>query len=179
MSERSWERARIASAAVAVLSVLSIHCGGNGSGRNGAGKPCSAASASCDRGFICLSGTCQDVLGTSWLESENLWLGTWSRMGTTNEFNASWAHESEVETGRVFITVDGTQVSVDRLNSGSVVSGCTYSGTLSPDGVHVSGTFLCNQYLGHSGNVAGCTWLSLQNFACTNFMGPWTATIQR
>jgi hypothetical protein len=120
------------------------------------------------------------VLGTSWLESEDNFLGTWTRVGTTDEFNATWAFGGTVEIGQIFMTVDGPQVSVDRLDNGNVATGCTYSGTLAPDGVSVTGSYTCSQYRGYLvANKPGCTWIAPQTYDCVDYTGTWSATIER
>jgi hypothetical protein len=129
---------------------LLVHCGGAGNQQPGTGgAPCNEALPACDSGFICLNGQCEDALGKSWSEREVLGvsnlMGTWTRVGTTQQFVAIWTNPTMV-TSNVIIFAEGYQISVERLGTWAEPSFCSYSGTLTPDGLTVAGSYRCVGY---------------------------------
>jgi hypothetical protein len=101
----------------AFSALLLVHCGGAG-GPQKPGTTCDAAQPSCTAGFICLNSVCEDALGKVWTETENsgvpTFTGTWTRLGTTNEFSGVWTSPEKL-TSEVIISVNGYDVRAQRL----------------------------------------------------------------
>lgn len=101
------------------------------------------------------------LLGTSLSETEDGWVGTWVRRGSTRIYDAYWTKNNEVERAVVKIDINPTtkKVTVDRINTfynlGSRTGKGSYWGTLNSAG-QISGRYVCD-------------WSTEK---------PWTATVQ-
>jgi hypothetical protein len=88
-----------------------------------------------------------DALRQVWNESEasGVLVGTWTRRGTSNDFDALWANRSTSERITALLTIDvaGSTVWVRRRSS-SDGNDCDYVGTLSADRRGVSGGYACH-----------------------------------
>jgi hypothetical protein len=107
--------------APSALVVLHFGAPGNQTG-DGAGAPCDVAAPQCAPGFICLNGECEDALGKVWAETEPrgpnaAYVGTWTRLDTTDKFLAEWT-SPEMLSSTVIVSVDGYQLSAERLGHG-------------------------------------------------------------
>ncbi len=85
-----------------------------------------------------------DVLGQTWNESEVAgWRGVWTRIGTSNEFDARFTHPNGTSIGgKLRMEVDRRNVSIFRWNPGTWGI-CSYIGTFSAGFTSVSGTYQC------------------------------------
>ena len=90
------------------------------------------------------TSTGPDRLGTRWDEEEVAgWKGVWTRRGNTNVFDARWERPgSTAATAVLTIELNGNTVRIERRHDNG--QGCTYTGTLAPDGVTVSGKYGCD-----------------------------------
>ncbi|MBK8467292.1 MAG: hypothetical protein IPL32_15855 [Chloracidobacterium sp.] len=98
-----------------------------------------------------------DWLGTHWNAMEGPLTSIWIRRGTSNIFDgvATWG-----QPGTTVNTVyrQGNTITVFRRES-SDGNDCDYTGTLSPDGLTVSGTYQCTLYQAYpswSATISGC-----------------------
>lgn len=82
--------------------------------------------------------------GTLWNESEAGWQGTWTRLGTTKDWNAVWTKGDKVVRANLVITFQGNDVVVDRRDfvGPGAGKGCTYNGKIR--GRVVTGTYGCD-----------------------------------
>ncbi len=85
-----------------------------------------------------------DVLGQTWNESEVAsWRGVWTRIGTSNEFDARFTHPSGSSIGgKLRMDVDRRNLRIFRWNPGTWGI-CSYIGTFSADFSSVAGTYQC------------------------------------
>lgn len=79
-----------------------------------------------------------------WNEAEaGGWTAVWTRLGTTNEFDARFSHPSGTSLGgRLVMNRDRRNVRIFRWNPGTWGI-CSYVGTFSADSTSVSGTYQC------------------------------------
>lgn len=85
-------------------------------------------------------------LGRVWheLEEQGTCNGLWTRQGQTPTFTSVWANCGGT-TATITITIVGTAVTAQRTQD-SGGNDCTYTGTLSADGLSVTGTYHCALY---------------------------------
>lgn len=87
----------------------------------------------------------RDVLGSVWYETESGWQGTWTRLGSSNQFQAVWTHPNgSTVHADLTITMAGNDVSIIRRDTfgPGVGQGCNYNGTI--HGQSVSGHYACD-----------------------------------
>jgi hypothetical protein len=81
-------------------------------------------------------------LGREWDESEYGFIGTWTRIGKTNRFNARWVKGNQVAQGTLEIEMNGQGVKARRYHDNG--GRCDYEGTVQDDMRTVKGTYHCN-----------------------------------
>ena len=74
------------------------------------------------------------------------WKGTWTRIGTSNMFNATWVLKNERVTALLTMELDGNTVSIQRRQS-SDGNDCNYKGTIASDGFSVQGSYSCSKFM--------------------------------
>lgn len=83
-------------------------------------------------------------LGRLWRDTEDGWSGTWVRRGDSNFFDATWTNGNASDRADLQISLSGQRVHILRTpRRGQRGLTCAYDGTLAPDGVNVSGTYIC------------------------------------
>jgi hypothetical protein len=94
-----------------------------------------------------------DGLRRTWRETEaDIWVGTWTRRGLSNVFDAVWRDSRDqtkpMITGVVTITVSGNRAFVSRQTDNSAQR-CNYEGTYWNSARNgISGTYTCTQNTG-------------------------------
>ena len=95
----------------------------------------------------CATGGCG--LGTRWEETEEGWNAIWTRRGNSNTFDVRSKKGDMTLTAVQTIEMNGNKVKVTRTNS-SDGNNCQMTGTVAPDGIHVSGSYDCTSGKGYS-----------------------------
>lgn len=86
----------------------------------------------------------QANIGTLWNEQELGWQGVWTRVGTSDRFQAVWTLGARVVRANLQVIVKGNDVIVwreDTAGPGVGRGGCKYTGKIS--GRSVSGKYSC------------------------------------
>jgi hypothetical protein len=120
-------------------------------------------------------------LGNKWEVSEGCWRGIYVRRGNSNVFDAEWTLlDGRKFTAEVTISIQGNRVYVQRRNA-TLGGDCeVVNGTLSADGVIVTGVSDCNHPEGRASSCffarIGCdgTYSSPESPA----LGTWRGTYQ-
>ena len=94
-------------------------------------------------------GVSSGGVGSVWNESEVAgWRGLWTRIGSSNEFDAKFTAPSGVTiTAKLRMEIDRRNVSIFRWNPGTWGI-CSYIGTFSPDFRAVAGLYQCTDQNG-------------------------------
>lgn len=101
----------------------------------------------CGGGVVGGGGQCG--LGKRWIVAyDGPFSAEWTRIDNTNQFTGKWQKGNETFAANLTITIQGNSVTVIRTNSEHPSKNCKMTGTLSSDGVTVTGTNVCNPGVG-------------------------------